>query len=184
MKEENNKVEATRVLLYDKITGSIIAAHPTGRPWKKNGGMAIGVFTLPGGIIDEGEDIYEGAIREVKEECSLDIDKSELRYLGHYDYILSKSLHMFLYDAKNLDIKKLKCDSFFEDEHGNMRPEVNGFSKFNLESEMHMFFPVLQKVLKKVIAEHPEEFHADIDENLNHFTEHINKLTSLVNQLE
>ena len=34
----------------------------------------------------EGETIIEGAIREVKEECGLDVRKEDLKYMGVIDF--------------------------------------------------------------------------------------------------
>lgn len=149
---------ATRLIIWDSSTKSAIAVHPTGRKFKsKEGGAAIGVFNIPGGEIDPGEDMYECVIREIKEECNLDIKKSELQYLGFYDYSAVKDLHFFFCE-KDVNLSTLKCESYFESPSGKMLPEVNGYSKFNFESEIHMFFPVLQKVLKKVISDHKELF--------------------------
>jgi len=150
---------ATRILVYDPVKKSVLAIHPTGRPWKsKGGGIATGVFNIPGGEIDPGESKEACLLREIKEECNLDLDKAKLQYLGFYTYSDWKDLHFYFYPEDNLDLSKLKCESYFETEDGKMLPEVNGFSQFNLESELNMFFPILQKVLKKVIGDYPELF--------------------------
>lgn len=44
-----------------------------------------GVYELPGGGVDEGESITEGAIREIKEELGLEVDKIVCTFRG-FDY--------------------------------------------------------------------------------------------------
>jgi len=150
---------ATRVIIHNPIKNSVLACHPTGRKWKsRDGGIATGVYNIPGGEIDEGEDKLECIIREAKEETDLDLKKSNLKYLGFYKYSEYKDLHFYYYPIEDLEISKLKCESYFENQDGKMLPEINGYEMFNLESDLEMFFPVLQNVLKKVIKDYPELF--------------------------
>ena len=153
------KTQATRVLIYDKTIHTVLAVHPTGRKFKdKEGNEATGVWNIPGGEIDEGETAEESAIRETKEECDIDIKKSDLISLGKYQYNDYKDLHFFLCNMHDLDLSKCKCESYFENEQGKMLPEVNSYRLMNLEADMNMFFPVLQKTLKKVIKDYPRLF--------------------------
>lgn len=49
----------------------------------------IGKITVPGGKSEQGEDIYEAATREAKEECDLNISHWKLfdsTITDHYDY--------------------------------------------------------------------------------------------------
>jgi len=45
-----------------------------------------GLWTIPGGSVELGEQVSEAAIREVKEECNIDIELNDL--LGVVDLIL------------------------------------------------------------------------------------------------
>jgi predicted NUDIX family NTP pyrophosphohydrolase len=152
---------SSKVIIFDPITNSILGAHPTGRKWKnEDGSMKKGTLQLPGGEIDENEDKTEAAIREIKEETGLSLKKNELTYLGKYEYLDYKDLEIFLYNLKNekLDLKSLKCESYFQSQYGKMLPEINGFAMLNLEGELDMFIYSQQKVIQKVLKDHEELF--------------------------
>jgi predicted NUDIX family NTP pyrophosphohydrolase len=156
------KVTSAAVIIYNPVTQEILAEHPTGRKWYKTGTKEpeTGVFSLPKGMIDEGEQPVETAIREIKEECDIDLDKKRLHYLGHYEYIKYKDLELFYYPVKSgeIDIKECKCTSFFDGPGGKKLPEVNGFTWLHRESDLHFFFASQQTVIKKTITEYPEFF--------------------------
>lgn len=48
-----------------------------------------GIYELPSGKVDPGEDLYTALVREVKEETGLDVaDVTDVTdYLGHFDYL-------------------------------------------------------------------------------------------------
>ncbi len=46
---------------------------------RKNTGHQDGKYELPGGHVDEGEDLMQGMVREAKEELNIDIDKKDLK---------------------------------------------------------------------------------------------------------
>jgi 8-oxo-dGTP pyrophosphatase MutT (NUDIX family) len=118
-----------------------------------------GVFSIPGGEIDEGEDKFEAAVREIKEETGLSIKKADLKYLGYYKYVDYKDLEIFLYELdEELDLSSLKCDSFFESPNGKMLPEINGFVNIVYPEEKRYFFFSTQKVLEKVEKDWPNYF--------------------------
>lgn len=150
------------VIIYDPILHSVLAEHPTGRKYKeKDGSLKKAVFSLPKGEIDDGESKEAAAVREIKEETGLKLDKDRLEYLGYYEYLEYKDLEMFLYvleEDEKIDLKTLKCESFFEAPNGKMLPEVNGFAQFHLETDLDMFFYAQQKVIKKVISDHKDKF--------------------------
>lgn len=43
-----------------------------------------GMYDLPGGFVDFGEDAYSAAVREVKEEVQIDIERKDLELLDLY----------------------------------------------------------------------------------------------------
>jgi predicted NUDIX family NTP pyrophosphohydrolase len=161
----NEKKVSSCVLIYDDVKRTLVIEHPTGRPWKgKDGKRATGVFSLPKGEIDEGEDSKTAAIREMKEELGLDLEKSKLKYLGFYEYIQYKDLEMFFYPMRDVDLSSLKCESYFEAPNGKMLPEVNGFANLCIDTEQDMLFYSLRKVLTKVLKDHADLFEKEQSE--------------------
>lgn len=51
-------------------------------------------FTVPGGHLEDGEDPYEGAIRELKEETGLDVEDIKL-VASHWDKEKNLLLYLF-----------------------------------------------------------------------------------------
>lgn len=54
-----------------------------------------GLWNFPGGSVEENESIEIAAIRELKEESNLDVEESDLTYLGNYvgKYLI---IHFFI----------------------------------------------------------------------------------------
>ena len=63
-----------------------------------------GIDELPSGNMEQGENIYDSLIREVKEETNLDVVNVKL-YIGSFDYISGKGKkarqYNFVLDVKN-----------------------------------------------------------------------------------
>ena len=71
---------------------------------RKNTGYEDGNYELPGGHVEEGEDLFEAAIREAEEELKIKIERNELRIahiLHHYKGgSLKFTLRVNKYDGK------------------------------------------------------------------------------------
>ncbi len=75
-----------------------------------------GINELPSGNLEDGENLEEGLVREVKEETNLDL-KEFLAYLGHFDYLSGSGKKArqfnFLISVKDGEIKLSEHDGFF-----------------------------------------------------------------------
>ena len=65
-----------------------------------------GIDELPSGNMEQGENIYDAIIREVKEETNLDVVNVKL-YIGSFDYISGSGKkarqYNFVLDVKNIE---------------------------------------------------------------------------------
>ncbi|WP_391201718.1 NUDIX hydrolase [Psychrobacillus sp. L4] len=59
------RVDVAYVLLFDELEQNVLMV--------KNKGTGSSYYTPPGGAVEKGETLKEGAIREVKEETGLDV---------------------------------------------------------------------------------------------------------------
>lgn len=80
-KAKKVKAAAGVAITYD---GKILLVHPTGASWKKS---AVGI---PKGGMEDGEDIIDAAIRELKEETGIqlshgDLSNKEIQSLDRYN---------------------------------------------------------------------------------------------------
>ena len=70
----------------------------------------------------EGETIVEGAIREVKEECGLNIVKPELKYMGVIDFEFQgnpEHLEVHVFETRSFTGNKAFIHSFTIQEMGS-----------------------------------------------------------------
>lgn len=118
----------------------ILLGHITPTPsnrWTKN------KYDIPKGCHDEEETYLETALRELKEETGLVIDKSDIeniKDIGLHSYNKTKDLYLFIFhdtqnkylNSKCLD--KLSCSSTFIDlKDGKEYYEIQGFKVFELK---------------------------------------------------
>lgn len=93
-------------------------------------------YDIPKGLLDPGENELDCAIRECKEETSIEIAPSLLQDLGLFSYNKEKNLHLFITSIKKDDIhmNTLVCNSFFEDFYTKkLKPEVDEFKWVSIE---------------------------------------------------
>lgn len=151
LKETNAKKVSACVIIYDKENKTFLAEHSTGMKWK-----GPNLWGLPKGEIDEGELPNQTAIREVKEECGIDLNILDLHYLGHYKYIKTKDLDMFII-YKKIDPKTCHCDSYFE-RNGEKFPEVNGFKLVSIDEIDNEIILAQNNVLHEILEKYPDMF--------------------------
>jgi len=86
-----------------------LLAHPGG-PYYKN--KDEGSWGIPKGLLEEGEDPLHAAIREFKEETSLEIDTKELIELPTVRYKNGKTLLSWAARNNHLSLENFRSNSF------------------------------------------------------------------------
>ena len=67
-----------------------------------------GVYTIPGGETEHyDEDTENTAVREVKEETGLDVNRENICKLGHYDFTMGRKVGM-----EELSVDLYSCNKF------------------------------------------------------------------------
>lgn len=93
-------------------------------------------YDIPKGLLDEGENELECALRECMEETSIDLKGKQLGVIGLLPYNKEKNLYLYVVSMKKIEIniESLVCNSFFEDFYSKkMKPEVDEFKWISLD---------------------------------------------------
>jgi len=88
-------------------------------------------WDIPKGLKDDGELPMDAALRETREETSLDLAGENLIDLGEMAYLAQKRLHLFATSMASSDIDPdaCHCTSMFEHwKTGKELPEADGFA--------------------------------------------------------
>ncbi|MEP7104027.1 MAG: NUDIX domain-containing protein [Candidatus Dojkabacteria bacterium] len=100
-----NKI-SSGILLFKKDSNipKVFLVHPGGPFWAKKDS---GAWSISKGLVEEGEDLKDTAIREVKEELGLDlqIDISKFKDIGEVRMKSGKIIHAFAYETDFGDIQ-------------------------------------------------------------------------------
>ncbi len=91
------KKTSAGVLIYKKVEGKlkVFIVHPGGPFWK---GKDENAWDFPKGELDEGEDLLEAGIRELKEETGVDLydkNRGDFMDLGKIVRKDGKTVHIF-----------------------------------------------------------------------------------------
>ncbi|PKA44746.1 NUDIX domain-containing protein (plasmid) [Rhizobium sullae] len=124
------------LLIYRQVDGhhEVLLVHPGGPFWIKKDD---GAWSIPKGLINEGEDELMAARREVKEELGVDIDGCFAR-LGEYKQPGGKIVIAWAVEADVcIDVKTITSNAFhieWPPRSGTMRsfPEVDRANWFSL----------------------------------------------------
>lgn len=125
--------EISTGVIIENGKGEMLCAHCTGKKW------VPGNYDIPKGHIDEGEEPYQAAVREVKEETSLDLSDVHLTDLGIYPYMPKKNLYLFWCEVPDLDVKSLKCNSYFVGKNDKEYPEVDSFKLIPINDLSYLY---------------------------------------------
>ena len=111
-------------------------------------------YDIPKGLLDEGENELACAIRECKEETSIDLSNKNLEVIGLYPYNKEKNLYLFLVSMKkqDIDLNTLVCNSFFEDYYTKkLKPEVDEFKWISVKNVKENCAKSMGVLLEKLI---------------------------------
>ena len=114
------------ILILNKTKEKILLGHSTNNSW----------WDIPKGRQNKNESYIETAIRECKEETSIEFLSKDLITLGFTEYTIRKNLCLFAYIGEEFDVNKLICTSYFDTE--NKRPEMDAFNYFNIKTELKL----------------------------------------------
>lgn len=123
----------------------ILLVHPTGAGY-------LAAWSLPKGLCDTGETDAEAAIREVREETSLDIKGAKLVDHGVHAYIKHKAYHLFSTEVPTIDVKTLKCQVTFEHD-GKQIVEVDKFMLADHTYALELLNKKQAEIFKSVFKE-------------------------------
>jgi predicted NUDIX family NTP pyrophosphohydrolase len=131
-----NSMQSAGILAFKKRKGEILflLVHPGGPFFAKK---ELGVYTIPKGLIEQGEDALATAIREFKEETSIDIHGDFLP-LGSIVQKGGKVVQAWAV-AFDIDPKQIKSNTFpleWPPRSGKIQqfPEIDKGDWFNLET--------------------------------------------------
>lgn len=135
--------QVTAGVLIQNNKGQILGCIPFGKG---------DVFDIPKGHVTVGEDNFVAAIREVREETSIELKKSDIKFLGQFHYNKYKDLALF-YHHGEYDVSKLNCSSLFTF-YGREVPEMIGYKWIDITDIENSFYkslgPILTQELKKL----------------------------------
>lgn len=124
------------VVFVNTIEKKILMIHPT---YRKD------FWDFPKGRMEEGETPIQAAIREVKEETSLNVTEDELIDFGFHKYNNHKNVHLFICYDKEINTHKLICTSMVEGKTHNY-PEADDFRFFSIDEAIDLMCPSMKKV--------------------------------------
>jgi predicted NUDIX family NTP pyrophosphohydrolase len=139
------------LLAYRRKNGlEVLLAHPGGPFWAKKDD---GVWTIPKGLVEPGDDVIGAARREFTEETNL-VANSELIPLDSVRQKSGKTLHAFAFEA-DLDIAQFASNEFqieWPPRSGRRRsfPEIDRIAYFALPIALVKILPYQRPLLEEV----------------------------------
>ena len=143
------------LLLYRRRSGEleVLLAHPGGPFWTNKDD---GAWTIPKGLVDEGEDHLATAKREFEEELGVKPDASEYLELGEVRQKAGKTVVGFAFEG-DLDPAAIKSNTFkaqWPPRSGQWRtfPEVDRAEFFSIERARTKINPAQTEFLSRLEA--------------------------------
>lgn len=97
---------------------------------RKNTGYKDGEYELPGGHLEENEDLYEAMIREAKEELGISLNRQDLKIVHIMYHYTGKRMNFILeIEKSNLEPRIMEVDKCEELKWG----EINNLPENTME---------------------------------------------------
>jgi 8-oxo-dGTP pyrophosphatase MutT (NUDIX family) len=128
----------------------------------KNGKLLLGHITntrdkwsIPKGLPDQGEELFEAAEREMYEETNIEYSKLKIVSVvnNQYTYYKNKKKKLFSLTVHTSNEEKdfdLKCNSFVNDPKGDF-PEIDGYKFVTIKEALEMDIQESQKEILRNI---------------------------------
>lgn len=117
-------------------------------------------WNIPKGEMNDDETSYlVTAIREVKEECNIDINvNKKIETIGLVPYLKNKNLYLFLVEID--EVPEVKCNSFYKS-GGELAPEmvdykwigIDEYSKYVSKGLVNVFDLIKERVINFIETE-------------------------------
>jgi len=141
------------ILLYKKENEEIrvLLCHPGGPYWENT---HLHSWGIPKGELDPKENVLSAAIRELKEETNLEIDRSNIEFLYSKKTSNNKLVTIFIKE-QDINIDKCKSNTFeleWPKNSGiiNSYPENDKYEWFNIKDAYELIFESQITFLKKL----------------------------------
>ena len=128
----------------------VLLAHPGGPFWAKKDD---GVWTIPKGLVEPGDDLVAAARREFTEETNLTAD-GELVALAPVNQKSGKTVHAFAFEA-DFDLARFASNEFeieWPPKSGRRQsfPEIDRIAYFALPIAMTKILPYQQPLIREL----------------------------------
>jgi len=139
------------LLVFRRRNGiEVLLAHPGGPFWAKKDD---GVWTIPKGLVEPGDDLIAAARREFTEETNLTAD-GELVPLAPVNQKSGKTVHAFAFEA-DFDLARFASNEFeieWPPKSGRRQsfPEIDRIAYFALPIAMTKILPYQQPLIREL----------------------------------
>lgn len=142
------------ILVYKFVAGRafFLLAHPGGPYYQKK---EEGVWTIPKGLAEEGEDYLKTAIREFEEETGLTLLTNGIEALPVVRYKNGKWLYSYAVEADLGDLSAFKSNTFETEwpPKSGMKmvfPEIDRIAYFDAATAVLMIHPVQKELIEYI----------------------------------
>lgn len=112
-------------------------------------------YSLPGGKVDEGEDVQTALVREIEEELAVHAKIEKMLFVHEFQYPGGDMSLEFFFLIKN-------GEDFLGELKGEYTEiELADIAWKNLDEEMNIMPRFLQEKIKKLSSESPLEYHSE-----------------------